>query len=116
PDAALHLLYPLLEMRVTGIDVAPGIDDADHRLDPVILSVETHLRCTGSVTERTHVLLSVPTVTSQIFRLPTGHGALPSSTVARLLRRRMSTKFLRGRNDSVPDGASRGGRRHSTIG
>jgi hypothetical protein len=63
---------------MTRIDIAPGIDDSDHRLAPVILSVETHLRCAGPVTERTHVLLSVPTVTSQIFRLPTGHDALPS--------------------------------------
>ena len=32
PDAALDLLDALLEMRVARVDVAPGVDDRDHRL------------------------------------------------------------------------------------
>ncbi len=31
-DAALYVLGAVAQMAVAGIDVAPGIDDADHRL------------------------------------------------------------------------------------
>ena len=31
-DAALHVLGAVAQMAVAGVDVAPGVDDADHRL------------------------------------------------------------------------------------
>ena len=42
--AALHVLGALLEMRVAGIDVAPGVEDGDHRLAGIILGGVAHLR------------------------------------------------------------------------
>ena len=45
PDAALHFLGALAEMRVARVDVAPRVDDRDHRLAEVI-------RCANSPSAR----------------------------------------------------------------
>jgi hypothetical protein len=43
PDPSLDLLDPLLEMCVARIDIAPRIEDRDHRLATVVSAIETHL-------------------------------------------------------------------------
>ena len=73
PDAALHLLHALLEVRVARVDVTPRVDDRDHRLAPVVGAVVAHLRGAGPMPERAHVRRPVPPVTAEFFRLLAGH-------------------------------------------
>ena len=68
PYAALHFLDALLEVGVAGIDVAPGVDDGDHRLAGVVAAVVTHLRRARAVAEGAHVLGAVPAVAAQLVR------------------------------------------------
>ena len=76
PYAALHFLGALAKMRVTGIDVAPGIDDRDHRLAGEILARVTHLQRARTMAERAQILGAEPAMAAQLVRLFTGtcHG------------------------------------------
>jgi hypothetical protein len=74
PDAALDLLDPLLEMRVAGIDVAPGVDDGDHRLARVVAAVKAHLRGARAVAEGAEILDAIPAMASEFFGLLAGGG------------------------------------------
>ena len=56
PYAALHLLDPLLEMGVAGIDVAPGVDDRDHRLPGIIGAIIAHLRGARTMAEGAQIV------------------------------------------------------------
>ena len=51
PDAALHLLGALAEVRVARVDVAPRVDDRDHRLAEVVAARVAHLRGARAVAE-----------------------------------------------------------------
>ena len=55
-DAALHVLGTLAQMAVAGVDVAPGIDDADHRLAGPVLAVIAELAQPRAVAERAQVV------------------------------------------------------------
>ena len=66
PDTALDLLDPLLEVRVAGIDVAPGVEDRDHRLAGVVRARVAHLRGARTVAERAQVVHAVPAVAAQL--------------------------------------------------
>ena len=75
PDAALHFLGALAEVRVAGIDVAPRVDDGDDRLALVIGARVAHLRRARTMAERAHVVGSVPAMGAQIGGfLAGGHG------------------------------------------
>ena len=75
PDAALHFLGALPEMRVTRIDVAPRVDDRDDRLALVIGARIAHLRRARPMAERAHVVRSVPAMRAQLCGfLAGGHG------------------------------------------
>jgi hypothetical protein len=52
---------------VAGVDVAPGVDDSDHRLAPVILGGVTHLPGARAVAKRTQVPHPIPAVATQLF-------------------------------------------------
>ena len=54
--AALHVLGARAQMRVAGVDVAPGVDDADHRLAVPILGVVAELAQPRAMAERAQVL------------------------------------------------------------
>ena len=66
PDAALHLLDALLEVAVAGIDVAPRVDDRDHRLAAIIVRRVAHLRGARAMPERPEVVHAVPAVAAQL--------------------------------------------------
>src|SRR5579864_6982147 len=61
-------------MRVAGIDLAPGVDDADDRLAGPILGVIADLAQPRAVAERAHVVGPEPAMAAQILRTFTaGH-------------------------------------------
>jgi hypothetical protein len=51
PHAALHFLHARLEVRVAGIDVAPGVEDRDHGLAAIVGLVQPQLRHARAVVE-----------------------------------------------------------------
>src|SRR5262249_59683671 len=65
--AALHLLGARAEMRMAGVDVAPGVDDRDHRLARVVAPVVAHLRAARAVIEGLAVGGAVPAVAAEGF-------------------------------------------------
>ncbi len=93
PDAALDLLGALLEVRVAGVDVAPGVDDRDHRLAGVVAAVIAHLRGARAVAERAHVLHAVPAVAAQLL----GRLAPPRRGAVRFLLGHGRSRVLSGR-------------------
>ena len=65
-------------MRVAGVDVAPGVDDRDHRFAGVVAAVIAHLGRTRAVPERAEVFDTVPAVAAEFFRLfAGGHFGIP---------------------------------------
>jgi hypothetical protein len=69
PDAALHLLDPRPEVVVAGVDVGPGIDDADHRLAGIVLLGIADLLDARAMPERAQVAHAEPAMASQLLRL-----------------------------------------------
>ena len=74
PHAALDLLRAAAEMGVALIDLAPGVDDRDHRLAGVVLAAVAHLQGARAVTEGAQILGTVPAMAAQLFRGFSGHG------------------------------------------
>ena len=73
--AALHIIGTRAQMRVAGIDVAPGVDDADDRLAAPVGRVVARPAQPRAVTERTHVVDAEPAIAAQILRtFAVGHG------------------------------------------
>ncbi len=68
PDAALHFFDALFEVRVARVDLAPRVDDGDHRLAHVIRRVVTHLRGARTVAERAQIVHAVPAVAAKLLR------------------------------------------------
>ena len=66
--AALDVLGARPQMHVAGIDLAPGIDDADDRLAAPILGVIADLTQPRAVAERTQVIDAEPAVAAQVLR------------------------------------------------
>src|SRR3546814_13342950 len=79
PDPALLLVGADAQMGMTGIDVRPGVDDADDGLPGEIAGVIPHLLQSGAVAERAQVLDAEPAVASQL--LWPFHSILPDDTV-----------------------------------
>ena len=72
--AALDLFNALLEMGVAGVDVAPGVDDRDHRFAHVIAAVVAHACGARTMAEGAHVFRAVPAVAAQFFGFLAGGG------------------------------------------
>jgi hypothetical protein len=64
PNTALDLFHPLLEVGVTGVDVAPSVDDGNHRFARVVTAVVAHLRGARAVAKGAQVFHAVPAVAS----------------------------------------------------
>ena len=64
--AALDLLGALPEMRVTGVDVAPGVDDGDDRLAEIVAARIAHLRGARMMPELAQVARAEPAVRAQL--------------------------------------------------
>src|SRR5690606_37554731 len=65
PDAALHRLRPLAQMRVAGADLAPGVENANDRLAQKLLAPKPHLLRALAVREATHVGSRVPALAAK---------------------------------------------------
>ena len=59
-DAAFDVLGAVAQMPVAGVDLAPGIDDADHRLADPIGAVIAELAQARAMTERPQIVLAEP--------------------------------------------------------
>src|SRR5205814_248304 len=75
----LDVLDPLAEMRVAGIDVAPGIDDANDRLAGPVDGIVAELAQPGAVAEGAQIGDAEPAVAAQSLGILIGHA--PSSLV-----------------------------------
>ncbi len=66
-DTAFHVLGALAQMRVTGVDLAPGIEDADDRLAAPVVGIVAELLEARAVAERAHVVNAEPAMAAQMF-------------------------------------------------
>ena len=66
-DAALHVLGAGAQMAMAGVDLAPGIDDADHRLADPIGAVIAELPQPRAMAERAQIVLAEPAIAAQLF-------------------------------------------------
>ena len=73
PHPPLDFLYPLLEVAVAGVDIAPGVDDGNHRLARIVAAVVAHLRGTRAMPKRPQILHPVPPVAAQFLRFFSCH-------------------------------------------
>jgi hypothetical protein len=77
PDAALDVFRPLAQMAVAGVDVAPGVEDADHRLAGPVGAVIAELPQSRAMAEGAQIVGTEPAVAAQSlgrFFLAGGHG------------------------------------------
>src|SRR5262249_49950498 len=93
PDAALDVLDTLGEMAVALREIAPRVDDADHRLAEKILARVSHLQRAGAVTEGSQVGCGEPALASKVSESLSGHFPLPEIP-ARAWRRFGSIMFI----------------------
>ena len=66
-DAAFDVLGAIAQMPMAGVDLAPGIDDADHRLADPIGAVVAELAQPRAMAERAQIVLAEPAVAAQLF-------------------------------------------------
>ena len=65
PDAALDVLGALAQMAVAGVDLAPGVEDADHRLAGPVGAVVAELPEPRAMAERAQIVAAEPAVAAQ---------------------------------------------------
>ena len=65
PDAALHRLRAVAQMRVAGAQVAPGVEDRDDRLAEKLLAAQAHLLRALAMREAAHVVGGEPALAPQ---------------------------------------------------
>ena len=65
--AALDVLGARAQMRVAGVDLAPGIDDADHRPAGPVVGVVAELAQARAMAERAQIADAEPAMAAQIF-------------------------------------------------
>ena len=65
PDAAFHVFGAVAQMPVTSVDVAPGVEDADHRLAGPIVAVVAELPEPRAMAERAQIIAAEPAVAAQ---------------------------------------------------
>ena len=68
PHTTLHVVGARAQMRMAGVEIAPGIDDADDRLAFPVGLVVAELPQPRAVTERTQIADTEPAVAAEIFR------------------------------------------------
>ena len=81
-DAALHGLGALPKMRVAGRNIAPGVNDADHRLAHEIAAPQSHLLQTLTVGEAAHVVGREPALAAKIGDAHHAHSPLMFTALA----------------------------------
>jgi hypothetical protein len=85
PDAAFHILGALAQMAVARIDLAPRVDDADHRLAGPILAVIAELLQARAMAEGAQRLGAEPAVAAELlggfFWLAHPRTLLPSARI-----------------------------------
>ena len=65
--APLHVLDPLLEVDMAGVEVGPGIEDGDDRLAPPVLRRLAHLHEPGAMAEAAQVVGREPAGGTEVF-------------------------------------------------
>ena len=72
--AALHVLGACAQMAMAGVDVAPGVDDADDRLAGPVRRVIAELPQPRAMPERAQVVDPEPAMAAQLLGAFAGHG------------------------------------------
>ena len=85
PDAAFHFVGPEAEMRMTGVCVAPRVQDGDDRFAAHLLWRETSLLRARAMTGRAKIVAAKPAVAAQV------GGCFARSAHASRSRRRLAT-------------------------
>src|SRR5262245_16919771 len=102
--AALDVLGTRAQMRVTRIDLAPGVDDADDRPAGPVVGIIAELAQPRAMTERTQVIDAEPTMAAQIFGTLAVHEDHPAAgrrTLSRL------TSNMKGTSAAAAIGGAR---------
>src|SRR5262249_34559111 len=99
---------------MAGVDVAPGVDDADHRLAGPVGLVEAHLAQARAVAERAQVVDAEPAMAAQVFELfAAGHlrwpwpFVIPGRRPAASLESILSKPWIPGSRASPAPGMTR---------
>src|SRR5262249_55633234 len=79
--AAFHVARPRPQMRVTRVDLAPGIDDADDRSAGPVIGIVAELAQPRAVAERAQIVDAEPAMAAQIFRTLASHCGDPAPDV-----------------------------------
>src|SRR5262245_24472396 len=77
-DATLDVLGSRAQVRMAGVDLAPGIDDADHRAAAPVVGVVAELAQARAVAERTQIDDAEPAMAAEILGTLTVHGDGPA--------------------------------------
>ena len=96
PHAALHFLGARAEMGVAGQEIAPGVDDPDHRLAAEIRARVSHLQRARAMPLRAQTLAAEPFVAAQVFRFQ-----------SRAFHKR---SLIKGRKDSMAESTGSAGK------
>ena len=83
PDSALHRLRALAQMRVARAQVAPGVEDGDHRLVEKLLAPHAHLLGALAVREAAHVVRCEPALAAKFLECSTCHSESSPLAVVR---------------------------------
>ena len=65
-DASFHIVGALTQVRMAGIQLAPRVQDRNHRLVFVIFVPESHLLQPGTMAERSNIIWPEPTPAAQV--------------------------------------------------
>ena len=79
PDTALYRLGTFSQVHMTGIDVAPGVEDPDHRLAGMLLGSDTELPGARAVAESPQSVTVEPAAAVKLVRFA-DHGSRSQSS------------------------------------
>ena len=109
PDAALDVFRAVAQMAVAGVDVAPGIEDADHRLAGPIVAVVAELLEPRAMAEGAQIVGAEPAVAAQSLR------AICGRSCADCLRMRAASTGGHGDDGDEENGRGDGEDRHIDV-
>jgi hypothetical protein len=93
-NAALHRVRREAQMHVAGVQIAPGVEDADHRLAHDVLAAPAILLRPRAMTKRAQFIAAIPAPGAELFR-SFGSGCVCGGHCDRIHRITGFTRFER---------------------